>query len=158
MTIPTLQRNGPGVRVRSRQLGWTCGACRDHPALAASRNRPSFAVARNCGMGSSSLNADVNAFDRLHMVLDSNSSCWGVFLPIWGKITVDHGVADRLNAASPYRRSHSVYLVPAQSLHGQHRCCTQELLADEPLRRWKQLAYMCTDRRKPASFAVALNW
>jgi len=32
-----------------------------------------FAVARNCGMGSSSLNADVNAFDKLHIVLDSNS-------------------------------------------------------------------------------------
>jgi len=44
--------------------------CRDQLTLAASRNRPSFAVARNCGMGSSSLDADVNAFDRLHMVLD----------------------------------------------------------------------------------------
>ena len=135
MTNQQLHRNGPGVRARSRQPGWTC--CRDHPALAASRNRPSFAVARNCGMGSSSLNAYVNAFDRLHMVLDSNSSCCGVFLPIWGKITVDHGVADRLNAASPYRRPHFVSFVPAQSLHGQHRCCTQELLAHEPLRRWK---------------------
>ena len=98
----------------------------------------SFAVALNCGIGSSSLNAEVNAFDRLQIVRALNSSYCGLFLPICGKITVDHGVADRLNAASPYRRSHSVYLVPAQSLHGQHRCCTQELLADEPLRRWKQ--------------------
>jgi hypothetical protein len=47
--------------------------CRDQLALAASRNRPSFAVARNCGMGSSSLDADVSVFDRLHMVLDLNS-------------------------------------------------------------------------------------
>jgi hypothetical protein len=50
----------------------------DHSARVASRNRPSLAVARNCGMGSSSLNADVKAFDRLHMVRDSNSGCCGV--------------------------------------------------------------------------------
>ena len=36
--------------------------------LVASRKGPSLVVARNCGMGSSSLNADVNAFDKLHMV------------------------------------------------------------------------------------------
>jgi hypothetical protein len=36
--------------------------------LTASRKLPSFAVDRNCGIGSSPLNADVNAFDRLHMV------------------------------------------------------------------------------------------
>jgi hypothetical protein len=40
----------------------------DHAGVVASRKLPSFAVARNCGIGSSSLNADVNAFDRLHMV------------------------------------------------------------------------------------------
>jgi hypothetical protein len=51
---------------------------RDHAVLAASRKDPSLAVARNCGMGSSSLNGDVNAFDKLHMVLDSNSWCCGV--------------------------------------------------------------------------------
>ena len=32
------------------------------------RNVPSFAVALNCGIGSSSLKADVKAFERLHMV------------------------------------------------------------------------------------------
>ena len=43
----------------------------------ASRNSPSFAVAVNCGMGSSSLNADMKAFDRLRIVLDWNSSYIG---------------------------------------------------------------------------------
>jgi hypothetical protein len=43
----------------------------------ASRNSPSFAVALNCGMGSSSLNADVNAFDRLQIVRERNSSYFG---------------------------------------------------------------------------------
>ena len=33
----------------------------------ASRNSPSFAVALNCGIGSSSLNAEVNAFERLQI-------------------------------------------------------------------------------------------
>ena len=43
----------------------------------ASRNSPNFAVALNCGIGSSSLNADVNAFDRLQIVRDVNSSYFG---------------------------------------------------------------------------------
>lgn len=44
----------------------------------ASRNSPNFAVALNCGIGSSSLNAEVNAFDRLHIVRGANSSCCGL--------------------------------------------------------------------------------
>src|SRR6266849_4507708 len=40
----------------------------------ASRNSPSMAVALNCGMGSSSLNAEVNAFERLQIVRGRNSS------------------------------------------------------------------------------------
>ena len=47
-------------------------------AGAAPRNLPNFAVARNCGIGSSSLNAEVNAFDRLHIVRGWNSSCCGL--------------------------------------------------------------------------------
>src|SRR5216683_3329779 len=43
----------------------------------ASRNSPSLAVALNCGMGSSSLNADVNAFERLQIVRGRNSSYFG---------------------------------------------------------------------------------
>src|SRR5215831_16816609 len=39
-----------------------------------SRNSPNFPVALNCGMGSSSLNAEVNAFDKLQIVRDRNSS------------------------------------------------------------------------------------
>jgi len=39
-----------------------------------SKNSPSFAVALNCGMGSNSLNAEVNAFDRLQIVRGRNSS------------------------------------------------------------------------------------
>ncbi len=42
-----------------------------------SRNSPNFAVALNCGIGSSSLNADVNAFERLQMVRGRNSSYFG---------------------------------------------------------------------------------
>ena len=38
------------------------------------RNAPSLAVALNWGMGSSSLNAEVNAFDRLQIVRERNSS------------------------------------------------------------------------------------
>jgi hypothetical protein len=36
----------------------------------ASRNSPSLAVVLNCGIGSSSLNADANALDRLQIVRD----------------------------------------------------------------------------------------
>jgi cyanate permease len=42
------------------------------------RNPASFAVALYCGIGSSSLNALVNAFDKLHMVRGWNSSCTGL--------------------------------------------------------------------------------
>ena len=38
-----------------------------------SRKPASFAVTRNCGIGSSSLNAEVKAFDRLRRVRGSNS-------------------------------------------------------------------------------------
>lgn len=43
-----------------------------------SRNPLSLAVALNCGIGSSSLNADVNALDRLHSVRALNSSYCGL--------------------------------------------------------------------------------
>lgn len=49
-----------------------------HKAAAAVRKPPSLAVARNCGIGSSSLNAEVKALDRLHIVLGWNSSCCGL--------------------------------------------------------------------------------
>jgi len=38
---------------------------------------PSLAVALNCGMGSSSLNAEVNALERLQIVRGWNSSHFG---------------------------------------------------------------------------------
>src|SRR5271166_345965 len=41
------------------------------------RNTSSFAVALYCAIGFSSLNALVNAFERLHMVRAWNSSCTG---------------------------------------------------------------------------------
>jgi hypothetical protein len=41
------------------------------------RKAPSFAVALNCGTGSSFLNALVNAFDRLHIVRAANSGYCG---------------------------------------------------------------------------------
>jgi hypothetical protein len=40
----------------------------------ASRNSPSLAVALNCGMGSSSLNAEMNAFERPQIVCDGNQN------------------------------------------------------------------------------------
>jgi len=43
----------------------------------ACRNPASFAVASYWGIGSSSLNALVNAFDKLHMDRGWNSSCTG---------------------------------------------------------------------------------
>src|SRR5690348_1368800 len=45
---------------------------------AASRKPASFAVARNCGTGSSSLKALVKAFERLHIVRAWNSSNCGL--------------------------------------------------------------------------------
>ena len=38
---------------------------------------PSLAVALNCGMGSSSLNAEVKVLERLQIVRDRNSSYFG---------------------------------------------------------------------------------
>ena len=46
-------------------------------ASRSSRNAPSFAVALNWGIGSSSLKADVNALDRLHRVRGRKSSYCG---------------------------------------------------------------------------------
>jgi hypothetical protein len=43
----------------------------------ASRNSPSFAVARKWGIGSSSLKAEVKAFERLPIVRERNSSYFG---------------------------------------------------------------------------------
>ena len=43
----------------------------------ASKNSPRFAVALNWGIGSSSLKAEVKAFDRLEIVRDRNSSYFG---------------------------------------------------------------------------------
>lgn len=40
-------------------------------------NAPNFAVVLNCGIGSSSLNAEVKAFERLHIVRDANSGYGG---------------------------------------------------------------------------------
>jgi hypothetical protein len=50
-----------------------------------SKNSPNFAVALNCGMGSSSLNADVNALDRLQIVRGPE------FLVLRFEIKVMHG-------------------------------------------------------------------
>lgn len=41
------------------------------------RHSPNLAVALNCGMGSSFLNALVNAFDKLHIVRGENSGYCG---------------------------------------------------------------------------------
>jgi hypothetical protein len=49
----------------------------------ASRNSLSFAVTLNWGMGSSSLNADVNALERLQIVRGRNSSYLGPKYRSW---------------------------------------------------------------------------
>ncbi len=43
-----------------------------------SRNSPNLAVALNRGIESSFLNAEVNAFERLHNVRGSLSTCCGL--------------------------------------------------------------------------------
>ena len=48
------------------------------PTVASSRNEPRLAVALNCGIGSRSLNALVNALDKLHNVRGANSSTVGL--------------------------------------------------------------------------------
>src|SRR2546426_11565414 len=53
------------------------------PVVASSRSDASFAVALNCGIGSSSLNALVNALERLHVVLGANSSICGLKYRSW---------------------------------------------------------------------------
>jgi hypothetical protein len=65
------ERRPPSTTARresNKRIGGPAGTA-IHPQKAcekrASRNSPSFAVALNCGMGSNSLNAEVNAFDRL---------------------------------------------------------------------------------------------
>src|SRR5580658_4556950 len=75
------ERRFPGARKcfertrrRDRLSQWETYFCHDaHTTKRPSRNGPSFAVARNCGIGSSSFNADVNAFERLHIVRGENS-------------------------------------------------------------------------------------
>jgi hypothetical protein len=56
----------------------------------ASRYSPSLAVALNWGTGSSSLKAEVKAFERLHIVRGRNSSYFGSFPPIWRKDEAGH--------------------------------------------------------------------
>jgi hypothetical protein len=71
----------------------------------------SFAVALNCGIGSSSLNAEVNAFDRLQIVLALNSSYCGLFPPIWKKGAVNsENTAEFSIISSP---------LPVKKLHRQ---------------------------------------
>jgi hypothetical protein len=66
-----------------------------------SRKPANLAVARNCGIGSSCLNAEVNAFERLHIVRGWNSSWRGKFPPIWTKGEVDVENRDVFFVASP---------------------------------------------------------
>ena len=56
-----------------RSSPWIRGA----PAVQSVKKCSQFGRRRNCGIVSSSLKADVNAFERLHIVLGANSSCWG---------------------------------------------------------------------------------
>ncbi len=55
-----------------------CVSRRSHSGMNAFKNVPSLAVARSCRMASSSLKAEVDGFDRLHIVRGVNSSCWGL--------------------------------------------------------------------------------
>jgi len=64
--LPYLNLEVPGVILQTFSLN----TLRRRPAP---RNNASFAVALNCGIGSSSLKALVKAFDRLHIVLGENS-------------------------------------------------------------------------------------
>jgi len=69
LVIPTLAKATLEPRTRGLVGAYT--------GRTACRNPASFAVALYCGIGASSLNALVKAFDRLHIVLGWNSSCAG---------------------------------------------------------------------------------
>src|SRR5260370_13710604 len=89
-----------------KKIGGPAGAARRQNDWEnrASRNSPSLAVALNCGMGSSSLNAEVNAFERLQIVRGRNSSyfgskyrsctvrarCWGFEIALDKRLVDDH--------------------------------------------------------------------
>ena len=84
--LEALAANGR-VGAEKRPTGWSIGetsdVSSDRPASQndcekrISRNSPKVAVALNCGMAPSSLNADVNAFERLQIVRGRNSSHFG---------------------------------------------------------------------------------
>ena len=76
-------------------------------------------MALNCGIGSSSLKADVKAFDKLHTVRGRNSSYCGSFPPMRLNFALRLGMLHLLNVAFSYRHPHFVSSVVAQTLHGQ---------------------------------------
>ena len=83
-----------GTRARGLALTFSCredcGRCTVRPLRGgafwdyaktlgrSSKKGASFAVALNCGIGSSSLNAEVKAFAKLHRVQGANSSYCGL--------------------------------------------------------------------------------
>jgi hypothetical protein len=76
------ERDEVGKQPESRRPSrFSCDYTASHDQLeetaARSRKDASFAAALNCGIGSSSLNALVNAFERLHVVRGANSSRYG---------------------------------------------------------------------------------
>ena len=75
-------RSPTQLRQRAETAGATPGPYADisgghYEGRTDCRKPASFAVALYCGIGSSSLNALVKAFDRLHMVRAWKSSCTG---------------------------------------------------------------------------------
>jgi hypothetical protein len=62
---------------KARRSGGKTPLAQNDRANRASRNSPNFAVALNCGIGSSALNAEVNAFEELQIVRGRNSSYFG---------------------------------------------------------------------------------
>jgi hypothetical protein len=56
---------------------WKNRVTREDFQSSASSEMHDLAVTLNCGMGSSSLNAEVNALERLQLVRVRNSSCFG---------------------------------------------------------------------------------
>ena len=67
--LPAKESN-KGSAVRPAPPCFLKTACENPPF----KNSPSSAVALSCGMGSSYLNADVNAFERLQIVRGRNPS------------------------------------------------------------------------------------
>jgi hypothetical protein len=84
------------------------------------RNSPNLAVALNCGMGSSSLNAEVNALERLQIVRDRNSSYLGSKYKSWTVRARCFGASSLPSTNASYTATFAVTSVSSLFCPGLH--------------------------------------